>query len=91
MNEEAKIDTSCAIDKAAVIRKRSNCECILELAIEMDQLEDKRIKLKKAIDANPSSVRETAKSLWPLQLDAMNAYKKALQKRILDLIENDDA
>ena len=32
----------------------------------------------------------TTKALWPAQLKAMNEYKKALQERIRDLMDNDN-
>lgn len=71
------------------IRERSNCECLMEISHELYELDDRRRKLKGAIDANPAHVSESAKTLWPVQLDAMNAYKKALQDRIVNLIETD--
>lgn len=80
---------ACALTRR--IRERSNCECLIELSHELYELDDRRRKLKGAIDANPAHVSESAKALWPVQLDAMNAYKKALQNRILDLIENDNS
>ena len=104
MNEENEIIGSAAVgmakedsdwDKrtkcvlARRIRERSNCECLIELSHELYELDDRRRKLKGAIDANPAQVSESAKALWPVQLDAMNAYKKALQDRIVNLIETD--
>lgn len=71
------------------IRERSNCECLVEVSHELSELEYRRRKLKDAIEANPAHVSESAKALWPVQLDAMNAYKKALQDRIVNLIETD--
>ena len=70
-------------------RERSNCECLVEVVHELYELDDRRRKLKDAIEENPAHVSESAKALWPAQLDAMNAYKKALQDRILNLIETD--
>lgn len=69
--------------------ERSNCECLEEVAHELYELDERRRKLKDAIEENPAHVSESAKALWPVQLDAMNAYKKALQDRILNLIETD--
>ena len=71
------------------IRARSNCECLVEVSHELSELDYKRRKLKDAIKANPAHVSESAKALWPVQLDAMNAYKKVLQDRIVNLIETD--
>ena len=73
----------------AEIPTRSNCECLAELGFELRELDYKLQKLKNAIAANPASVNESAKNLWPAQLAAMKAYKKALQARIIDLIDND--
>ena len=70
-------------------RERSNCECLVEVVHELYDLDDRRRKLKDAIEANPAHVSKSAKALWPVQLDAMNAYKKALQDRIVNLIETD--
>lgn len=71
------------------IPTRSNCECLAELGFELRELDYKLQKLKNAIAADPASVKESSKALWPLQLTAMKAYKKALQARIIDLIDND--
>lgn len=68
---------------------RSNCECLAELGFELRELDYKLQKLKNAIAADPACVNESAKNLWPAQLAAMKAYKKALQARIIDLIDND--
>ena len=70
-------------------RERSNCECLVEVSHELYELDDRRRKLKDAIEENPAHVSESAKALWPVQLDAMNAYKKALQDRIVNLIKTD--
>lgn len=90
----AKEDKDWAERKACAlldrrIRARSNCECLVEISHELSELDYKRRKLKDAIEANPAHVSESAKALWPVQLDAMNAYKKALQDRIVNLIETD--
>lgn len=71
------------------IRERSNCECLVEVVHELYELDDRRRKLKDAIEENPAYVSKSHKDLWPAQLDAMNAYKKALQDRIVNLIETD--
>lgn len=71
------------------IRSRTNCACLAELAAELDALETKRCALKRAIAADPESVHASAKALWPSQLDAMTAYKKALKARIVNLVETD--
>ena len=104
MNEENEIIGSAAVEMAKEdsdwakrkecefarrIRKRSNCECLFELSHELYELDERRRKLKGAIDANPAHVSESAKALWTVQLDAMNAYKKALQDRIVNLIKTD--
>ena len=73
----------------AKIPTRSNCECLAELGFELRELDYKIQKLKNAIAADPTSVNASAKALWPAQLNAMKAYKKTLQARIIDLIEND--
>lgn len=73
----------------AKIPTRSNCECLAELGFELRELDYKLQKLKNAIAADPASVNASAKALWPAQLSAMKAYKKALQDRIINLIEND--
>ena len=73
----------------AEIPTRSNCECLAELGFELRDVDYKLQKLKDAIAADPASVKESSKALWPLQLTAMKAYKKALQARIIDLIDND--
>ena len=73
----------------AKIPTQSNCECLAELGFELRELDYKLQKLKNAIAADPASVNESAKALWPAQLNAMKAYKKALQARIIDLIDND--
>ena len=71
------------------IPTRSNCECLAELGFELRELDYKLQKLKNAIAADPDSVNASAKALWSSQLAAMKAYKKALQARIIDLIDND--
>ena len=71
------------------VRKRTNCECIVELSIEMNALNENMQKLKKAILADPESIPASAKALWNSQYKAMNDYKTALKARIIDLIEND--
>ena len=73
----------------AKIPNRSNCEILAELGFELRELDYKLQKLKNAIAADPASVNESAKALWPAQLAAMKSYKKALQARIIDLIDND--
>jgi hypothetical protein len=73
----------------AKIPTRSNCECLAELGFELRELDYKLQKLKNAIAADPASVNASAKALWPAQLAAMKDYKKALQARIIDLIDND--
>lgn len=75
--------------RARRIRERSNCECLVEVVHELYKLDDSRRKLKDAIEENPAYVSKSHKALWPAQLDAMNAYKKALQDRIVNLIETD--
>lgn len=75
---------------AQLIRDRTNCRCILELSEEMFSLDERRRRLKNAIEANPPHVAVSAKALWPAQLNAMNEYKKALQARIRDLMDNDN-
>lgn len=102
MNEENAVMPACDMAKedsrwqekriAAMnrrFRERSNCECLVEVMHELYELDDKRRKLKDDIEENPAHVSESAKALWHVQLDAMNAYKKALQDRILNLIETD--
>ena len=73
----------------AKIPTRSNCEVLAEIGFELRELDYKLQKLKNAIAADPDSVNASAKALWPAQLAAMKAYKKALQARIIDLIDND--
>jgi len=73
----------------AKIPTRSNCECLAELGFELRELDYKLQKLKNAIAADPASVNASAKALWPAQLAAMKDYKKALQARIINLIDND--
>ena len=82
-------NTGCLCKKQAKIPTRSNCECLAELGTELLELDYKLDKLKDAIAVNPASVNASAKALWPAQLNAMKAYKKALQARIIDLIDND--
>ena len=102
MNEEnaamqycdmAKEDTSWEAKRNAALARRflerTNCECLVEVVHELYELDDGRRKLKDAIEKNPAHVSKSAKALWPAQLDAMNAYKKALQDRIVNLIETD--
>ena len=69
--------------------KRTNCECICELANEMLELDIKIDHLSTAINADPEYVDESSKTLWPVQLEAMVSYKKALQDRIKNLIDLD--
>jgi len=73
----------------AKIPTRSNCECLAELGFELRELDYKLQKLKKAIAADPARVNASAKALWIAQLAAMKVYKKALQDRIINLIDND--
>ena len=70
-------------------RKRTNCQCICELANEMLELDIKIEHLSTAIKADSYYVDKSAKALWPVQLEAMVAYKKALQERIKNLIDLD--
>lgn len=70
-------------------RKRTNCECICELANEMLELDIKIDHLSTAINADHEYVDESSKDLWPVQLEAMVSYKKALQDRIKNLIDLD--
>lgn len=72
------------------IRQRSNCDCVLELAYELRELDHNIKALKNAIEMNPADVRAEAKALWPAQLIAMNDYKKALFARIRDLMDHDN-
>lgn len=74
---------------ASRIRKRTNCECLVELTEELFGLDRRYKKLAAAIDENPAHVSESAKALWPAQYKAMGDYKKALQARIINLIETD--
>jgi hypothetical protein len=60
-------------------RKRTNCQCICELANEMLELDTKIERLSTAIKADSVYVDKTSKALWPAQLEAMVSYKKALQ------------
>lgn len=69
--------------------KRTNCECICELANEMLELDIKIEHLSTAINADPDYVDESSKTLWPVQLESMVSYKKALQERIKNLIDLD--
>ena len=71
------------------IRKRTDCECICELAYELRDLDSNIQKLKGAIELNPANIRAEAKALRLAQLIAMNDYKKALFARIRDLIDHD--
>ena len=73
----------------AKIPTRSNCECLAELGFELRELDYKLQKLKNAIAADPACVNASAKALWIAQLAAMKVYKKALQDRIINLIDND--
>ncbi len=70
-------------------REHSNCECLVEVVHELYELDERRRKLKDAIEETPAHVSESAKALWHVQLDAMNAYKKALQDSIVNFIETD--
>lgn len=72
------------------IRKRTNCECICELAGELVQLDRDYKHLETAIKANPSYIPDSQKAIWPEQFKAMGDYKTALKKRIVDLIETDN-
>ena len=70
-------------------RKRTNCQCIFELAHEMLDLDIKIEHLSTAINADPDYVDQSSKNLWPVQLESMVSYKKALQERIKNLIDLD--
>lgn len=72
------------------IRKRTNCECICELADELVQLDRSYKHLETAIKADPSYISDSHKALWPEQFKAMGDYKTALKKRIIDLINTDN-
>lgn len=74
----------------AKIETRTNCQCLCDLVFELSELDHNIKKLKNAIAANPSQLREAAKALWPKQLEAMKAYKQALFARIRDLMDNDN-
>lgn len=72
------------------IRKRSNCQCICELAEELLTLDRQYKRLEVAIKADPKYIPDSQKALWPEQFKAMNDYKTALKKRIIDLINTDN-
>ena len=77
------------MDEILKPKKRTNCQCICELANEMLELDIKIERLSTAIKADPVYVDNSSKGLWPIQLEAMVAYKKALQERIKNLIDLD--
>lgn len=76
-------------EEAKQPRKRTNCECIMELADELWKLDRDYIRLGCAITANPQYIPDSQKALWSEQFKAMADYKTALKKRIIDLINTD--
>jgi 4-hydroxy-3-methylbut-2-en-1-yl diphosphate synthase IspG/GcpE len=78
--------------KASFVRDSSRV--VAELSFERKELCEKIQNLTKAIKVNPENVSFEQKELWRLQHEAMIAYKKALDKRITNIInesENDYA
>lgn len=86
-NPDWEAKRKAALDRR--IRERTNCECLVEIVEELFSLDRRYKKLAEAIEANPTYISESAKALWPAQYKAMGEYKKALQARIIDLIETD--
>ena len=70
--------------------RRTNCECITELADELWRLDRDYKHLEAAIKADPRYIPDSQKALWPEQFKAMGEYKTALKKRIIDLINTDN-
>lgn len=78
--------------KASFVRDSSRV--VAELSFERKELCENIRKLTRAIKVNPENVLFEHKKLCRLQHEAMIAYKKALDKRITNLInesENDYA
>ena len=71
------------------IPKRTNCELIEEIASELRNLDYKIEKLKYGIDVDNQVIPSAHKELLKVQLNAMIDYKRALQNRIVNLIETD--
>ena len=71
-------------------RRRTNCDCITELADELWRLDRDYKRLESAIKADPRYIPNSQKTLWPEQFKAMADYKTALKKRIIDLINTDN-
>jgi hypothetical protein len=73
---------------------RDSSRVVAELGFERKELCENIRNLTRAIKVNPENVSFEHKKLWRLQHEAMIAYKKALDKRITNLInesENDYA
>lgn len=73
---------------------RNTSRVVAELSFERKELCEAIRNLTKAIKANPEEVSSEQKALWFEQHCAMLAYKHALDKRIINLInesENDYA
>ena len=77
-------------EEAKTPRRRTNCECICELADELWKLDRDYKRLEQAFEANPRYIPDSQKALWPEQFKAMGEYKTALKKRIIDLINTDN-
>lgn len=77
-------------EEAKTPRRRTNCECITELADELWRLDRDYKRLEEAIKADPRYIPDSQKALWPEQFKAMADYKTALKKRIIDLINTDN-
>lgn len=71
------------------IPKRTNCGLIDEIASELRNLDFKIEKLKYAIDVDNQVISSAQKELLKVQLNAMIDYKRALQNRIVNLIDTD--
>ena len=90
--DEANAECMMRLRKASFVRDSSRV--VLDLSFERKQLCESIQNLTRAIKVNPEDVSFEHKKLWRLQHEAMIAYKKALDKRITNLInesENDYA
>lgn len=85
----AQMGKLCECEEMPKIPNRTNCDIIDELASELRNLNFKIERLKYKIEADPQEIPVSQKELWKVQLNAMNDYKRALQNRIVNLIETD--
>jgi hypothetical protein len=92
LSKEGAYAESMRLRKASFVKDSSRV--VAEISYERKELCEKIRNLTRAIKVNPENVSFEHKKLWRLQHEAMIAYKKALDKRITNLInesENDYA